>query len=240
MKIAVLVDGAFFLHRARQFWGDQDPQAMARKLRKYCWPHAEEAAYDSKKSVQTCLYRIFYYDCPPADIESVNPISKRHFKTLDSPQALWRLAFLEELKKFRKLALRLGVIDDRNPSWTLSSKKLKQLLDGKIDVGDISEDDVILDFRQKGVDMRIGIDIVSLSLKGQVQRIVLIAADSDFVPAAKMARREGLDFVLDPMWVSIKGNLYEHIDGLKSQVANPKQASKLGQIIRYSCNDQAY
>ena len=42
-------------------------------------------------------------------------------------------------------------------------------------------------------------DIASLSYKHQVDQIVLIAGDSDFVPAAKLARREGLDFVLDPL-----------------------------------------
>nr|WP_243735402.1 NYN domain-containing protein [Xanthomonas oryzae] len=47
--------------------------------------------------------------------------------------------------------------------------------------------------------MRIGIDISSLALKHQVDQIVLFAGDADFVPAAKLARREGIDFVLDPM-----------------------------------------
>ncbi len=45
----------------------------------------------------------------------------------------------------------------------------------------------------------------------------MIAGDSDFVPAAKLARREGIDFILDPMWNKIKDDLFEHIDGLKSQ-----------------------
>ena len=40
--------------------------------------------------------------------------------------------------------------------------------------------------------------------------------DRDFVPAAKLARREGIDFILDPLWASIKPNLHEHIDGLRS------------------------
>lgn len=65
--------------------------------------------------------------------------------------------------------------------------------------------------------MRIGVDIASLAYKHQVDQIILIAGDSDFVPAAKLARREGVDFILDPMWLEIKGELFEHIDGLKSQ-----------------------
>ncbi len=43
------------------------------------------------------------------------------------------------------------------------------------------------DIRQKGVDMRIGLDIASLTLKQQVQVVVLVTADSDFIPAMKFA-----------------------------------------------------
>nr|BFE91598.1 hypothetical protein GCM10020185_21340 [Pseudomonas brassicacearum subsp. brassicacearum] len=46
--------------------------------------------------------------------------------------------------------------------------------------------------------------------------IVLVAGDSDFVPAAKLARMKGIDFVLDPMWANTTGSLSEHVDGLRS------------------------
>lgn len=80
---------------------------------------------------------------------------------------------------------------------------------------------VSLGLRQKGVDMRIGIDIASLALKRQADTIVLVSGDSDFVPAAKLARREGVDFILDPLWQQINDDLYEHIDGLQSGFARP-------------------
>ena len=71
--------------------------------------------------------------------------------------------------------------------------------------------------------MRIGLDIASLAYKRQVNQIILIAGDSDFVPAAKLARREGIDFILDPMWSQISPDLFEHIDGLMSH-HEPKKA----------------
>ncbi len=43
-----------------------------------------------------------------------------------------------------------------------------------------------------------------------------MSGDSDFVPAAKMARREGIDYILDPMGAPIKDDLFEHIDGLET------------------------
>lgn len=88
---------------------------------------------------------------------------------------------------------------------------------GQRTIESLSEEDFIFVAQQKGVDMRIGTDIASLAYKKQVDQIILIAGDSDFVPAAKLARREGIDFILDPMWADIKDELFEHIDGLKSQ-----------------------
>ena len=79
----------------------------------------------------------------------------------------------------------------------------------------------MLTVQQKGVDMKIGIDISSLSFKKQVDRIVLISGDSDFVPAAKQARREGIDFMLDSMRQKVKDDLFEHIDGMRTYV--PKE-----------------
>jgi uncharacterized LabA/DUF88 family protein len=84
---------------------------------------------------------------------------------------------------------------------------------------------VALNLRQKGVDMRIGLDISTLTLKRQVDTIVLVAGDSDFVPAAKLARREGVQIVLDPLWQSINDDLFEHIDGLQSGFPRPSDST---------------
>lgn len=71
--------------------------------------------------------------------------------------------------------------------------------------------------QQKDVDMKIGIDIASLAYKHLVDQIILISGDSDFTPAAKLARQEGIDFILDPMGHTINSSLLEHIDSLRSQ-----------------------
>ncbi len=69
----------------------------------------------------------------------------------------------------------------------------KELLNGTKKIEELTEADFKLNLSQKGVDMRIGIDISSMAFKKQVTQIILIAGDSDFVPAAKQARREGVD-----------------------------------------------
>lgn len=68
--------------------------------------------------------------------------------------------------------------------------------------------------------MRIGLDIAALAERRLVNQIIMISGDSDFVPAAKHARRSGIDFILDPMWANITESLSEHIDGIRECVAD--------------------
>ncbi len=88
---------------------------------------------------------------------------------------------------------------------------------------DLIEADVVYYAQQKSVDMKIGLDIASMSYKKMVDKIVLISGDSDFVPAAKLARREGIEFVLDSMRTVIKADLQEHIDGLNTTLPRNKK-----------------
>ena len=74
--------------------------------------------------------------------------------------------------------------------------------------------------------MRLGLDIASITLKRQASIIILVTGDSDFVPAAKLARREGVRVILDPLWQSVRDSLFEHIDGLYSGFARPKRRSE--------------
>ena len=114
----------------------------------------------------------------------------------------------------RKFALRLGELSEDSLHYMLNFQAMKKLLRREIQVADLTERDFRLEIIQKGVDMRIGVDMTSLALKKQVDQIILISGDSDFVPAAKQARREGIDMILAPMGATIKPNLHEHIDGL--------------------------
>ena len=123
---------------------------------------------------------------------------------------------MEQLKRRRKFALRLGHLSEQM-NYNLKPTVTKELCSGRRTLDSLTEEDFLFSAQQKGVDMKIGVDIASLSFKKQVEQIILIAGDSDFVPAAKLARREGIDFILDPMWSNIRPDLFEHIDGLKSQ-----------------------
>ncbi|MGA7437668.1 MAG: NYN domain-containing protein [Luteibacter sp.] len=107
--------------------------------------------------------------------------------------------------------------------WTIKPDAIEKLLKGSLAFDDMDADHIVPNARQKGVDMRIGIDVTTLALKRRVDQIVLMAGDADFVPAAKQARREGIDFILDPLWGNIPDGLQEHIDGLRTTCPRPRQ-----------------
>lgn len=216
MPTAVLVDGGFFIKRYRALYpgGPTTPaKSVAKDLFTLALKHIDQKNGEK-------LYRIFFYDCPPCLKKTQHPLSKKAVDFSKTPRAAFQLQLFEELKRLRKLALRLGDIRDHG-GWQIKREKLKDLLSQKIKVSNLVDADVYFDIVQKGVDMRIGLDIASLAYKRLVDRIVLISGDSDFVPAAKLARREGIDFVLDPMWNHINPDLHEHIDGLQSYSPKP-------------------
>ncbi|HEY0943470.1 MAG TPA: NYN domain-containing protein [Steroidobacter sp.] len=212
-RVAILVDLGFFLPRYRRLIECHAIPAHSAKqvaaalfataVRHVHREHGEE------------LYRIFVYDCKPLDKKAHHPVTG---KTIDFSRTTlfkFRNDLHRELICLRKVALRLGELAD-DSRWVIRPEPLKRLLRKEITVNDLTEDDLRYDVTQKGVAIKFGLDIASLAYKKLVERIVLITGDSDFVPAAKLARREGLDVVLDPLWNHIAHSLHEHIDGLKS------------------------
>lgn len=209
VRVAVMIDGGYFIKRYNYNWNKKrtaTPADVANHLYTLAHNHIGKENY---------LYRIFYYDCLPLSKRVHNPISNRCIVFEKNPEALFRKEIIECLKQKRKVALRLGELKDTG-KWFIKAKYTKDLIDEKIKISDLTEDDLFYEMRQKSIDMKIGVDIASLSLKRFVDKIVLFSGDSDFVPAAKLARREGIDFVLDPMGATVEKSLFEHIDGLKS------------------------
>lgn len=210
MKTAILVDGGFYRRRAFVAYGDKTPAERADELYTYCKRHLKTHGENNE------LYRIFYYDCPPMTRQVYHPLTQKNVNFAKSATYTWAMSFFDELKKKRKVALRMGELSEQQAHYVLKNNKLNQLIRGQISICDLTEKDFLFSVEQKGVDMRIGLDIASLAYKRQVDQIVLISGDSDFVSAAKLARREGIDFILDALHTNIKPNLFEHIDGLRT------------------------
>lgn len=167
------------------------------------------------------LYRIYFYDCPPPSNQVRLPIIPQGHKTsgymnfnIHAPYQL-RRQLHAQLRINRKTALRLGELA-KNGEWQLNTHSLKALLNGERAWKNLTNADFHYRIEQKTVDTKLGMDITTLALDKLVDVIVLVAGDSDFVPAAKLARMKGIDFVLDPIWANTTASLSEHVDGIRS------------------------
>ena len=217
-KVSIHIDGGYFLKRLPDVDPrmNENPELVAKALDYVVSGHLgklnEVYNYSNPFSM---LYRVFYYDALPFTDAQTYPVSGKRIDYSKTREAKFRYALHDLLKQKRKFALRLGKVV-RESGWCLTEQANKDLRSGKLEPSILADKHYKLGLRQKGVDMRMGIDITSITLKEQAGTIVLLTGDSDFVPAAKLARREGVEIILDPMWRSVKPELHEHIDGLYS------------------------
>lgn len=144
----------------------------------------------------TELFRIYFYDAPPYEGSETNPIDNVVVHYANTPQASQNKSLIDSLELEANFAVRRGVLI--HSGWRLSRNALQRIaaahqatppntLQQQVNAADLQPN-----ISQKGVDMRIGLDIASLALKRIVQVVVLVTGDSDFIPAMKFARKEGL------------------------------------------------
>ncbi len=224
-SVAILVDGAFYLKHHDKYFEQTAADAVAKDLLNHCLKHIyNKQGQNHEKREQERLYRIFFYDCAPLTKKIHHPLTNKLIDFGKSSTAVFRNDLHQQLKQTRNLALRLGFLDEKNARWKIKDpKKEKKFIAGNLNE-DLEESDIVYYAQQKSVDMKIGLDIAAMSYKKMVNKIVLISGDSDFIPAAKLARREGIEFILDPMRTMIKPDLQEHIDGLNTTLPNNKKA----------------
>ena len=226
-KAAILIDGGYFLNRLPTVRSDvnvADADEVAESIMQLIRGHLTQLnKVDKAPNILGLLYRGFYYDAMPYVGKIHTPVGKVLVDFGKTPQARFRTRLFEALHHKPNLAVRLGEVR-KSPqhSWTLRPKSQKAIMNGQSTVDDLTDSDFAAALRQKGVDMRIGIDIAAITLKRQANVIVLVSGDADFVPAANFARREGIQFILDPLWQNVSVDLSRHIDGLRSGFYLPK------------------
>lgn len=153
------------------------------------------------------LHRVYYYDSVPLESSHEKPLEGGLAEFGKSKIVGYNKSLFEELAKQPYTALRLGELSFNG--WKLKNKRLAKAKGGTLE---ISHEDLQPQITQKGVDMRIGMDIAALTLKKQVQAIVLVSGDSDFIPAMKFARREGVNIFLTTLGHRVKPIMLEHSD----------------------------
>ena len=167
----------------------------------------EAVARSSYRETDEDLFRIYFYDCPPFTGRAKHPITERLVDFSTEPQYGQRLTLYEQISLKNCFAFRKGQLKFR--SWTMKNRQLKRILRESPPTSDWR---LVPDFKQKGVDIKIGLDISWLASKRIVDRIILFTGDTDFIPAMKFARREGVQVVVAAFVDSIPAVLKEHAD----------------------------
>jgi uncharacterized LabA/DUF88 family protein len=167
MKAAILIDGGHLRVLARRAGYTYNPDFI-------------EAFAHRCALVEETILRVLYYDCAPYRGAAKLPVSGEMKEFDGSDHWLCKLA---ERDLF---AVRRGVL------------KFRGFKPRKIPVKNtpLTDDDFKPDFEQKGVDMRIGLDVATFAASRAADRIILVSADTDCIPAMKHGRKAGLQLIL--------------------------------------------
>lgn len=185
-KVAILVDGGYYKSCFRSM-NKRKPKPSE------FYAHCEKLLTDEKlKDYQ--LLRIYYYDCLPFEGESKHPMSGKRIKYSDTPIYKDNIDFINDLSLMPNITVRTGSLS--MIGWKLDNSTLNKVINENRKV---LEGDIQPDFKQKGIDMIMGLDIAKFSTKKLVDCIVLLTGDSDLIPALEFAKEEGLRIVTNIM-----------------------------------------
>lgn len=191
-RTAILVDGGYYRKRALDIWGRKGAAERVAELYAYCMLHI------SRPEEPRDLYRIFYYDCPPLTRQMIHPLTGEKLNFSDMSGTKWTNTFFEELARKRKLAIRRGELAESQACYILKDDALRDILAGRRGVDTLTRNDFRLDVKQKGVDMRIGLDVASLAYGGYVDQIVLLPGTVISSPLPKWPASTGSTSSLTP------------------------------------------
>ncbi|MDK4544146.1 hypothetical protein QG085_02060 [Kingella kingae] len=104
---------------------------------------------------------MIYYDAPPADGKLKNPLDNSELDLSASSIARENKRLLEALKMQPFFALRMGQVSTNGDSWKIKNQG-SFTATGSIM---ITAADIAPNITQKGVDMKIGLDMATLALK---------------------------------------------------------------------------
>ncbi len=134
------------------------------------------------------IYRAFLYGANPFHGSKQTPLSGPLVDFSATRTARNNTRLLEQLEASEDFAVRRGELVFEG--WRLGRAADRALQRNPKKT--ISHRDFVPELTQKGVDMRIGLDIAALALKRLADTVVLVTGDADMIPAMRFARREGL------------------------------------------------
>lgn len=112
------------------------------------------------------IFRVYYYHCLPYLGSEPTPEDQERYDKMKS--------FFDRLNRLPRYEIRTGKLVFDGTDETTGKPK----------------------FHQKQVDIKLGVDFINLSSKGNIQTAAIIAGDSDFIPAVQCAKNDGVSIWL--------------------------------------------
>ncbi len=190
-KVNILIDGGFFWQR---FYAINKRTPKVSDVLITVNDIISKVRAKTNGATNDILWRVFYYDCKPFGDSIKDYTGKKIIDFSKSQIFADKSKYLKDLGSQEQFAIRMGELSFTGWKQDLYSKKFKP------------------DFKQKSVDMKFGLDMASMATKHIVEKIVLVAGDSDFISPIKYARQEGLLVYIYPMGNHLKPKLHEHCD----------------------------
>ncbi len=198
-KVAVLLDGGFVVKILAKRSGRPPRASDVGELVGAILRHPRVSGAE--------LYRAYYYDAPPLQDSITHPKNGERFDFRRQAAFEFHQTLHHELAVSPDFAVRLGETVCRG--WRIWTRALASMIRSR---RGLEPDDLGPEVEQKGVDLRIGLDVASLAHLRVVDTIVLVTGDSDLVPAMKFARREGLRVYLETLGHGVRRVMREHAD----------------------------
>jgi uncharacterized LabA/DUF88 family protein len=193
METAVMIDGAFIRKKFRSAMKKDISAPDIQRIVTNIFGRVDIPGHD---------YRVYFYDCKPCSEKTSLPISHTAHDFEASPQYAKGIKLIKEIKLLPFFAVREGVLSFNG--WTL-----KPAFYGTSPLADTC---FIPNLKQKGVDIKIGLDVAWISFNHIAKNIILVTGDSDFVPIIKTARRSGVFVYLFTLNHNVKRELLENVD----------------------------
>ena len=178
-KYAILLDGGFV---TKKLQGQLKRFPTAADVDQECQRIAKHPQLANRE-----LLRIYFYDAAPAKTQLTNPIDGSALDLAATAEYRQHVSLLDTLELTPNFAIRRGEVVAHG--WKLGSRAFQNMMKSPRAP---AANDIVPDLEQKGVDLRLGLDIARLALREMVDIIVVVTGDSDLVPAFRFVRREGV------------------------------------------------
>lgn len=185
-KCAIFIDGGY-LDKLLEMWGDF-PLDYEKFVKKIC------------NSLGLQLLRVYYYNCLPI-IKRMYQVKCSvcgkdfYFNFKDDGERKIYCEKCYEKKKHKKISfITISEEETQKDQERFNKKekfynKLKKIPQFEVKYGSLQ---IIGDkFKQKGIDVKMSLDIVDKCFEKQIEHAIIIAGDRDFIPAIMKAKDYG-------------------------------------------------